>query len=345
MYNDGTRLASYRLDVLDGEIKIGELSAEDISIKFDGEAEDVKMSMKGTVQSDNEMDWHKHRLRPILIDEMQEFPLGTYLPQYLQDETEGGETLKQFEAYDLSILAKNDKILERLNLRAGTLYLTAIQGLLISCGISKIVSDTSDAILQTDRDDWDIGTSKIKIINQLLEEISFNGLYIDLNGTARLTHYKTPGTSNIDHIYQSGKASIITPETSVESNFFEIPNIWIAVISNPDLPEPLIAKFTNDNPLSKTSTIYTGQRKVQMLKLDNIATQQDLQNAVNRAAFEAMQGVETIQFQTAIEACHNLYDVCAIDIPEYSGIVSETEWEIDLNNMIMKHKAKKLVNL
>lgn len=345
MYDGGIRNLSYRLDVLNGEIKIGELQALGVEVNFDGTATDVKMSITGTVKDSSAIDWYKHRLRPVLIDNGAEYYLGTYLPQYVKEATNGGETLKNFEAYDLSILAKNDKLTERLNLKSGTLYLTAIQGVLISSGITKIVADTSDAVLQSDRDDWDVGTPKITIVNQLLSEMSFNDLYIDLNGTARLTRYEIPSANNIDHIYQSGQASIIEPNTNVESNFFEIPNIWIAVVSNPDLPEPLVAKFTNDNPMSKTSTVYTGQRKVEVLSFDNIATQTDLQNAVNKSAFEAMQGIETISFKTAIEANHGLFDVCAINIPEYNGITTEINWEIDLDSTTMTHKAKKLVNL
>lgn len=345
MYKSGVRSLKCRVEILDGEVKIGELQAKDVVVNFEGTAEDVKMSMTCTARNSSAIDWYKHRLKVVLIDEGAEHNLGTYLPQYVGDQTDGGETLKSVEAYDLSILAKNDKILERQNFKAGTLYQTAIQGLLFSCGIDKMIFDPTNAVFQSDRDDWDVGTSKIKIVNQLLSEMSFNGLYIDLNGTARMTRYETPSATNIDHFYQSGEASIIEPGTDVQSNFFEIPNIWIAVVSNPDLPEPLVAKFFNDNALSKTSTAYTGQRKVEVLAFDNIATQQDLQNAVNKAAFEAMQGVEEISFRTAIEANHGLFDICAIDIPEYNGLVSETGWEIDLATTTMTHKAKRLVNI
>lgn len=345
MYSQGARALSYRIDILDGEIKIGELPAKDVSITFDGNAADVKLSMTGTVQSGGNIDWYKHRLRPVLLDSGAESNLGVYLPQYVERQNDGGETFLRFEAYDLSILAKNDKLTERLNLKQGTLYLTAIQGVLFSAGITKIIADKSDAVLQSDRDDWDVGTPKIEIVNQLLKEMSFNDVYVDLNGTARLTRYESPTASNIDHFYTAGQASIIEPGTTIESNFFEIPNIWIAVVSNPDLPDPLTARFINDNPLSKTSTVYTGQRKVSVLTFDNIATQQDLQNAVNRAAFEAMQGIESIAFSTAIEPNHGLFDVCAIDIPEFTGIVSETNWDIDLTQTRMTHRAKRLVNV
>jgi len=186
MYKSGTRSLKHRVEILDGEVKIGELEAKAIVVSFEGTAEDVKMSMTCTARNNSLMDWYKHRLKVVLIDEEEDYNLGTYLPQYVEDQTDGGETLKSVEAYDLSILAKNDKILERQNFKAGTLYQNAIQGILFSCGITRMVFDPTDAVFQSDRDDWDIGTSKIAIVNQLLSEMSFNNLYIDLNGTAKI---------------------------------------------------------------------------------------------------------------------------------------------------------------
>lgn len=343
MYEDGTRKVKYRCDILNGEIKIGELQITQPSISFDSAAE-VCSSFTCLVRQNNIIDWYKHRLRPVLIDDGIEKFLGTYIPQYDGGQTDGSETLKNIEAYDLSILAKNDCIIERLGLKAGTLYLSAIENILISCGITKLIADPSDAILQSDRDDWDIGTSKISIINQLLSEMSFNNLFIDNNGYARLTRYENPSINNINFTYKSGQASIIEEGTTLESNIYEIPNVWIATVSNPDLNQVFTASFTNDNPLSKTSTVYRGYRKVDSLKFDNIASQQDLQNAVSKAAFQAMQGEETLSFNTALEAGHGYLDTVALEIPEYNGILSEQSWSMDLDSTKMAHKAKKVVN-
>jgi hypothetical protein len=289
------------------------------------------------------IDWYKHRIRPVLIDDGAEKFLGTFIPQLVEDQM-SKTTLKNVEAYDLSILAKNDCITERLGLKSGALYLTVIENLLISCGITKVLADSSMAALQSDRDDWDIGTSKLTIINQLLSEMSFNNLYIDSNGYARLTRYQTPSVSNIKHTYIKGKASLIEDGATLESNIFEIPNVWIATVSNPDLNQVFAASYINDNPLSKTSTVYRGYRKVAVLPFDNIASQADLQNAVNKAAFEATQGIETISFSTAVESGHGYQDTIAIDISTYNGIVYDESWSIDLDGTKMTHKAKKVVS-
>ena len=66
----------------------------------------------------------------------------------------------------------------------------------------------------------------------------------------RDSRYIAPSISQIDHTYQAGKASILHLQSTISSDSHEIPNIFVAVVSNPDLERPLIAKYINDNPLS-----------------------------------------------------------------------------------------------
>ena len=347
-YKTGSRKLSYQVDILDGEIKKGELKVTKASVSMSAEINssdaDVKYAAPITVHDSPLMDWNKNHFKIWLFDDGAKSSLGVFSPQSIQNVTETGSTLLNVTGYDLSVLAKNDCITSRLSLTQGTLYLDQVQSLLISCGITKIIADTSTATLQSTRDDWDIGTTKLKIINQLLSEMSFRSLEVDKTGTALLKRYEPPSVSNITHTYKPGQASIVESDTTTDSNLFEIPNIWIATISNPDIATPLKAVFINDNPLSKTSTVYTGQNKVKVLSFDNIATQEDLQNAVNRKAFEDMQGVETTQFKTAVVSDHGVNDTVALQLPQYSGILVETAWEIDLDAMTMTHTGKKAVD-
>lgn len=347
-YKTGSRKLNYQVDIMEGEIKKGSLEVTTATVSMASEINstdaEVKYAATISVLDNSLMDWHKNRFKIWLVDGGAKSSLGVFSPQSISKVTEGGSTLFNVTGYDLSILAKNDCITSRLSLAIGTLYLDQIQSLLISCGITKIIADISTATLQSARDDWDIGTPKLKIINQLLSEISFRSLEIDKTGTARLRRYESPSVSNIDHTYKEGQASIIESDTTTDSNLFEIPNIWIATVSNPDLATPLTAQYINDNPLSPTSTVSTGQNKVKILTFDNIATQTDLQNAVNKQAFEDMQGVETTQFKTAVVADHGVNDTVLIQLPQYSGILVETAWEIDLDTMGMTHTGKKAVD-
>jgi len=268
--------------------------------------------------------------------------LGMFLPQSVEREYTGS-TLLSITGYDLLILPKNDCITERLSIAKGSQYLEAIESLLISSGMTRIIADDSTATLQSDRDDWDIGTSKLKIVNQLLSEMSFKSVETDSNGAALLKRYVSPTAEHIQHTYSADKASIIETDTEINSNLFEIPNIWVATISNPDLDTALTYTYVNDNPLSKTSTTYTGQNKVKTLNIDNIATQADLENAVTKQAFEDMQGIETIKFNTAVVAEHGVNDIVALQLPQYNGILTETAWEINLEEMTMTHTGKRAI--
>ena len=354
---NGLRKVDYRCDVMIGEIKYGELECWNPVVSMDSEINssetDIKYSsgfstpgyiwQKGK-KTNEVMDWIKYRYRIIAIIDGKEKSLGVFLPQTYEKITDSKTPYYNVTGYDKSILAKNDCITSRASLAAGTSYIDQITSLLISCGIANVIADVSTATLQTTREDWDIGTSKLKIINQLLSEISFRSVEMDANGAAKLKRYEPTSAANIDHTYREGSASLISQNTAVTSNIFDIPNIWTATISNADLATDLTYTYTNDNPLSKTSTVYTGQNKVKVLSFDNIATQTDLENAVKKQAFSDMQGIETISFRTAITADHGANDTVALYINDFSGIVEETSWEINLDAATMTHIGKRAVN-
>lgn len=342
MYRNGVRNLSFRVEALDGNVKKANLQPVSVSVNMDSNAE-IKRTASLVIAPTDQIDWYKDLLRVVLLDDGEEKPIGVFLPQFVEQDSVSGGNMLQVEAYDFSILLQEDCITERLNLKQGTSYLQAIQDLMHSANVWKIIVDASDAVLQSDRDDWDIGTSKIQIINQLLSEISFRDVYFDGQGTARLQRYQPASAQNVSIVYRNNETSIIEPDYVVQSDAHQIPNIFIAVVSNPDLPEPLVAKYVNNNPMSKTSTTYTKRNKVKLLQVDNIATQEDLQNYVNRIAFDSMKAIDTIQFQTAINANHGVWDTVALHLPTFDGICTEIEWGINLTSMTMTHKAQKVV--
>lgn len=339
-YKNGVRKIGYRVDVFRGAAKKSELKTSKAKISMSTSGE-IKSSASFSADPDDSVDWYKDRLHPVLISDGEETPLGMFVPGNVSNEN----GMLQIDAYDLAILLQEDKTESRLLLPAGRNYIAEIEKILISAGIPKIIAEPSNAVLSEDRADWDIGTEKLKIVNQLLEEISYKSVEFDRTGACRLKAHTYPSMAAVKHTYRSGEASVISPDVTVGSNTHEIPNVFVAIVSNPDYDEPLVSQYVNDNPISKTSTVYTGRRKVSVLKPDNVATQTDLDNYVKKAAFEAMQGVETVKFVTAVNPDHGIGDAVALDLPQYSGILEETEWEIDLSNMQMTHTGKRVTYL
>ncbi len=337
-YKSGARNIGYRVDVYRGPVKKGVLSTTKAKITMSSDGE-IKTSASFTAAQDSGIDWYKDQLRPVLISNGNETPLGVFVPGSVSNE----DGMLQIDAYDLAVTLQEDKLDSRILLPAGSAYIAKIEEILISAGITRIATEPSNAVFAEDRADWDVGTEKLKVVNQLLEEISYKGIEFDRTGTCRLRAHTYPSVATIKHTYRSGEASIISPVITIESNTHEIPNVFVAVVSNPDYDEPLVSKYVNDNPLSKTSTVYTGRRKVVVLRPDNIATQADLDNYVKAVAFADMQGIETVKFITAINPDHGIGNTIALDLPQYNGILEETEWEIDLSNMEMTHTGKRVI--
>ncbi len=353
---NGSRKVSYQVDAMLGNIKYGELQCKPPTVSMDSELDssDTGAKYSSTIETtgyiwqngektDEIMDWVKYQYKIWLIEDGEKKSLGIFYPQSIQASTEA-KTIYDITGYDKSILAKNDCITSRHFIAKGANYINEISSLLVSSGITHIISDESDAVVASDRDDWEIGTPKLTIINQLLSEISFENVQIDRDGSAILKSYKEASAENIQHTYRQGKASIVKMPTTMNSNIFDIPNIWAATVENPDLAETYTYTWINDNPLSRTSTIYTNQNKVKVLNFDNIASQADLETAVKKQAFSDMQGYDTIQFQTAIVADHGVNDIVALELPQFNGILKETAWTINFQDMSMSHTGKKAIN-
>lgn len=343
LYQNAVRSLYFRVEMLDGFVSKGELETENFSISMDYTAE-IKFSASLTVANNPKMDWQKNRIKITMIDNGEESVLGTFIPQYVSKQYTGNSELLNVEAYDLSILVQMDCITQRLNISQGEKYLDVIQELLVSAGIQNVNAVSSDATFLTDRDDWDIGTSKIKIVNQLLQEIGYADMSTDSNGAVILMPYAEPSPDNIKQQYDNGNVSVLMPDFSSTNNSYEIPNIFVGIVSNPDIDDPIIYQYTNDDPASPTSTLYTGCNKVMVLEVDNIASASDLETYVKKIAYEQMQGEETVEIQTAISP-HGVLDVIALSTDTVSGIFSEIAWQIDSTTLTMNHTLKRTVIL
>lgn len=75
---------------------------------------------------------------------------------------------------------------------------------------------------------------------------------------------------NIAHRYESGEYSIIKDNYLSEIDIFDTPNIFIAIVSNPDYDVPMIATAVNDTPTSIMSTVQRGRRIVRVDKINNL---------------------------------------------------------------------------
>ena len=277
-----------------------------------------------------------------------QFPLGVFIPS---TPTRHFEVSAQYEveAYDLSVILKEDCVTDRTYFAAGTKYLDAIQSMLVSAGMIQVMVTESSAVMATDHE-FEAGTSKLEIINQLLLEINYNTFMVNADGIGILSPYEEPSGARVSLEYLQDQLSVICPQADTELDLYNVPNVFVGIVSNPDYSknnktfEFFRCEYVNDNPASALSTIKRGRRIVSMLKPNDIATQEDLQKYVRRQAFQASQVYETVSFSTAMMPIHGENDVLRILHPDINGVYEEVGWEMELAaGNPMTHEVRRLM--
>src|SRR5690606_18616266 len=106
---------------------------------------------------------------------------------------ENKQVKRPIEAYDSSLILKEDKLTDRYTIAAGTKYTDAIIDILNAAGIWKITIIDHPGTLATDRE-FEIGTSKLFAVNELLAAINYTSLWVDENGYFVAQPYVLPSS-------------------------------------------------------------------------------------------------------------------------------------------------------
>lgn len=346
MFESGIRQFEKRCDVIRKGVKFAELYSSDtpvVSMRADAE---IKMTLDGTFFQNESVDLLTDHLKPYVGIDGVWYPLGEYITTSARAISQNGITQTEIEAYDLSYLVKRKSLEEKISLKTGQRYTDVIQSFLIESGLERIICDDCTETLKTDREDWEIGDSYLSVVNQLLSEINFLSLWIDLDGNARLSRYQAPTANNIQHSYMAGKNSLVADDYTSETDIYNKYNVFRAVVSNPDYDAPLTATAEIDDPNIPFSTVRLGRLCAPVEKLDNIASLEELQAYVDNVKSKSMISTENITFTTAINPTHGVGDVVALQNRYFNGIYEEIEWEIPLAfDEEMTHKAKRVLYL
>lgn len=277
-----------------------------------------------------------------------QFPLGVYIPSTPKRHFSVSAEY-EVEAYDLSVILQEDCVTDRAYFPEGTRYLDAVQGLLVSAGIVQVMVTESAAVLAVDHE-YEAGTSKLDIINQLLMEVNYNTFMVNADGIGILSPYEEPTGAKITMEYLQDQLSVICPEADTELDLYSVPNVFVGIVSNPDYSknntnfEYFRCEYVNDNPASALSTIQRGRRIVSVIQPNDIATQEDLEKYVRRQAFLASQVYETVQFSTALMPVHGENETLSVRHPDINGVYEETGWEMTLEaGGEMSHTARRLM--
>ena len=250
--------------------------------------------------------------------------------------------MMQATCYDASVILQQDTFDEKITFNAGTKYTDIMAYIFISAGFNKTNISPNENTIPVDIV-LDDSKSKIKWLNELADQINYREVYIDDYGIPNMIPYMIPTTENIGYIYRDDEFSVMTPEIEIETDWWNVPNIIKRTVSRPDI-DPMTAKWINNNPGDKMSTISRGMHIIDSKTENLAASQTELQKYVDRLGFEARQISQTVMIETMNMPNHIVYDTVEIRRKEIGGVFAETSWTMNLSpGELMKHKIKRLV--
>lgn len=275
-----------------------------------------------------------------------EWPLGIFLLSTPKRNIDAIHVRRDVDAYDQLIVLKDDKVEDRYTVVTGTNVVTAVQTLLESAGFTKFNLVSTEETVPVDME-WEPGTEKLKIINELLTSINYRSLYFSGSGLPVARPYQRPDERPTEYTYASDSLSVLKPQVESGIDLFKVPNKWIAIVSEPDRPE-MKATYTNDNPASPTSTVSRGRTILEVLASQEATSQEVLDGLVQKAAFNASQVYEHLKIDTALMPHHEDQDLISVDYDRLGALTQYVEhtWSMNLAaGQTMKHELRRVVSV
>lgn len=327
---------------------LGKLEVDDAVISFDSTSA-VMRTLTGTVIENDifNRDSIDYQIIPWMClmmfnNKEAKFPLGRFIVTSSLNYS-NNITKLNINGYDLGKVALDDKTSGRFFASSDNTYEYALRELLE--GIYPDIDITEITSYKSFSQEWEPGTSKLTIANDLLRGVNYNPLYFNENGHGVCEPYILPEEKGIDFQYIADKTSIIVDDIAVETNVFDIPNKWIRYTENADTPY-LISIVVNDNPDSPYSTVSRNRFIVDTQVVEDIASQAELNAYTKRIASKSMQRLEKVTFYSLNMPGHNYRELLWLNVPSYNieDRYIETAWQMDLKpGGLMTHVCEKVV--
>lgn len=273
LYND--RVTSYRWEVLEHSNGVDQLIGildgvsnanlswtQNVAVKGSGKLEvlDLTEAQAGMLRV-ADLKLESVRVRPVCsIEGLPENPLGVFLVSAAKEEWENTGRVWSMELLDKCTVPSQDVFDQSYAVAAGTLILQEVRLILASCN-EYIAVNSSSTLTTSSGMVWEAGTSKLKIINDLLDVAGYNALWMDGYGNFQVTPRVLPADRSI--MYEvlgiprelvDGDQAIYSPSWQRDRDSFEVPNKVIAVqAAGGDDVAALIGTWTNEDPNSPYS--------------------------------------------------------------------------------------------
>ena len=200
--------------------------------------------------------WLRSRIQPVytatLLDgSTVEWPMGVYLPATPAVTVKDGVATAQVDLYDKTLVLRQDRLAEDFAYEAGTNPIAAVWDQVI--GATGTDPSNVPAIEETSETlrtalFWEAGTSRLRIVNDLLDAAGYFGVWVDGEGRFRSAPYRAPRSRPVVWEFAPGEWSIHKDGVTRTADSFNVPNRVIAVATGTGDEEALVAEAVNIDP-------------------------------------------------------------------------------------------------
>lgn len=250
----GHRVESLRIEMLDIKDNAkGAYQFAEKSVRIESSTGAVIRS-GGTLEvSDDETDWLQTRLQIYYVSNGVEYSRGVYIPATPTGSRSTRNGVRQVELYDKTLVLHEDCVASSYAVNKGVNVVNHVRSLITGAGEARHnLEDSSETtIVQTV---WEPGTSKLQIVNDLLESINYTKLSASSEGlleSSPATSYesKTPVWTFDDDTY----TGLYLDDFGDQQDLFAVPNRWIGMTRS-DGDEPglrvVVENTDPDSPFS-----------------------------------------------------------------------------------------------
>lgn len=256
------RVESWRVDLLDlNDSVVGSLDGvSGGSLTFNSNA---TIRSGGNIEYQGEViDWLKHRIQPFYkiqaAGKTVEWSLGVFIPSTPGTSYGDGANSVSIELYDKMHILDEDKLETSYSAAKGINVTDRVRSLIRGVGETKVAVTDSEAVLSTGMV-WEAGTSKLRIINDLLGAINYFSIWVDGYGTWRADPYLYPYERPIAFGFVDDASGIYDPEFVNEVDAFNIPNKVVCIGQSDGNAPAKIGVATNEDPKSPYSYLNRGR--------------------------------------------------------------------------------------
>lgn len=250
------------------------------------------LSLSLRESDDGPLDWGTVRFRPWVRVNGMTWPLGVYLPASPSLTHDEFGRAWSVPCLDPTSVLDQDEVAATYTVPAGTVVTTEVAAIIIGAGELQLAITPSPLTTRSAMT-WEPGTTKLRIVNDLLASINYFSLWADRRGRFRAEPYRRPQDRPLDATFAAGETAIHSPDWSREIDIAAVPNRVILVVDGDDENVGLVSTADNTDPNSPYSIPsragrvvtrpYTNVEAADQATLDALA-QRYLRDASNPSA-------------------------------------------------------------